>query len=264
MATRGSFRMLVATFISVSLICAIFGAPLNDAGTSANVMEWQQAGKYFQGDMVLNSEQTEALDTDKTDHTALIGPQYLWPQNTVYYVIKTEDFTAQQQAQIKAGMAEIEANSCIKFVPRTTQKNYVYITGNNSGCWAVLGYQTNDINYLNLNGCWVHGSIVHELLHTLGFVHMQSSSDRDFYVTIDWSAIQDGADGNFVRYWSIQINDLGVPYDYESVMHYGATAFGKNGQQTIIPHEPGVQIGLREKMSFKDIKRLNKLYPQCN
>jgi len=41
-------------------------------------------------------------------------------------------------------------------------------------------------------GCFRLGTIEHELLHTLGFFHQQSATERDDYVTIHWENIQDG------------------------------------------------------------------------
>jgi hypothetical protein len=39
-----------------------------------------------------------------------------------------------------AAMKHIENNTCIRFVPRTTEKNYLTIASQDTGCWAEIGY----------------------------------------------------------------------------------------------------------------------------
>ena len=51
-----------------------------------------------------------------------------------------------------------------------------------------------------------------------------------------------GKQHNFKKYSSSQINSLDTPYDYESVMHYGAKYFSKNNLPTIVPKQSGVSI----------------------
>ena len=51
-------------------------------------------------------------------------------------------------------------------------------------------------------------------------------------------------------------------YDYGSVMHYGKTAFSKNGLATIVPRK-NVSIGQRIGFSNLDLQEINALY-QCN
>ena len=97
-------------------------------------------------------------------------------------------------------------------------------------------------------------------MHALGFWHEQSRPDRDQHVSIDWSNIQQGKEHNFAKQLS-EIDSLGAPYDYDSVMHYHSRAFSANGAETIVV--PGDHfIGQRNDLSYGDRLQLRLLY-QC-
>lgn len=106
------------------------------------------------------------------------------------------------------------------------------------------------------------GTIQHEMLHTLGFHHMQSSYDRDDYVYILWDNISQGAFYNFEAFNDTIVTHFGIKYDYESVMHYHAISFSINGEATIITKDPKYQniIGQDVGLSRGDIQRLNRMY----
>ncbi|KAM4618121.1 embryonic protein UVS.2-like [Discoglossus pictus] len=103
------------------------------------------------------------------------------------------------------------------------------------------------------------GTIQHELNHALGFYHEQSRSDRDNYVDIITANIIPSAIGNFDK---LVTNNLGLEYDYSSVMHYGRYAFSLTSNlATIVPKpNPSVPIGQRYGLSNLDIAKINKLY----
>lgn len=111
-------------------------------------------------------------------------------------------------------------------------------------------------------GCFRLFTIVHEFIHALGFHHMQSSFDRDEYVEIVWENINPANVNNFLLYGTETVTHFDVPYDYGSVMHYSKTSFSINGQDTIVPIQPlnGLVMGQRDKMSDKDISRIQRMY----
>lgn len=69
---------------------------------------------------------------------------------------------------------------------------------------------------------------VHELLHTCGFQHEHNRYDRDEWIRIYWDNIMEGYESNFKRESPLLHSDYGVPYNYDSVMHYPLNAFGKS------------------------------------
>uniref|UniRef100_A0A7N9AMT9 Metalloendopeptidase n=1 Tax=Mastacembelus armatus TaxID=205130 RepID=A0A7N9AMT9_9TELE len=126
-------------------------------------------------------------------------------------------------------------------------------------CASLLGRTgLKQVVSLQRYGCVQHGIIQHELLHAMGFYHEHTRSDRDSFVKISWGNIDPVFTNNFQKQ---DTNNLNTPYDYSSVMHYGRTAFGKNGLETITPiPDASVPIGQRNGVSKIDISRINKLY----
>ncbi|KAJ2946480.1 hypothetical protein O0L34_g12528 [Tuta absoluta] len=225
-------------------------------------------GKYFEGDMLLTPMQQQAIAVAKDNaRNGLLGANKRWPGRTVVYYIETDDFDDDQVKMIEEGMAEIANKSCIKFRPRKNEEEHaVIIQGSANGCFSNVGMSSPDDSeemnqVLNLaKGCFKHGTVVHEMLHTLGFYHMQSTYDRDEYVQIVWENISPGTEHNFAKYTNDTVTDFGVKYDYSSVMHYPETAFSVNGNKTIIPVQDNVKIGQRMGMSEADIIKLNRMY----
>uniref|UniRef100_G1NDQ4 Metalloendopeptidase n=1 Tax=Meleagris gallopavo TaxID=9103 RepID=G1NDQ4_MELGA len=90
---------------------------------------------------------------------------------------------------IHEAMAEFETLTCINFVKRKTERDYLIIRSAD-GCWSnygkVGGGQTVSVMK---GGCMWKGIIQHELDHALGFLHEHSRSDRDRYVRIMWEYI---------------------------------------------------------------------------
>ncbi|XP_016376831.1 high choriolytic enzyme 1-like [Sinocyclocheilus rhinocerous] len=179
---------------------------------------------------------------------------YISIENLVGFMI--DDY---ERTVIENAMKSIAAKTCVHFVPRTNQVDYISIE-NLVGCSSTVGRAGGKQQLsLSVGGCVFHGIIEHELLHSLGFHHEHTRSDRDQYIWINWQNIPQASAHNF------QIkdtNNLNTPYDYNSIMHYGRTAFTITyGMETIVPiPNPLVQIGQRQELSDIDIQRINKLY----
>lgn len=65
--------------------------------------------------------------------------------------------------------------------------------------------------------------------HAIGFNHEQSRNDRDRFVRIRTENIPQPVLFNFQKLPTNQVTNLGVLYDYRSVMHYGARVRLYNG-----------------------------------
>lgn len=120
---------------------------------------------------------------------------------------------------IMAAMEEYHKKTCIKWVRWSGEKDYVHFVPANTGCWSSVGkvggkqvtpqkhavlhisssatILSNATNLQDLNlqtpGCLTKkGTVIHEMLHALGFFHEQNRHERDKYVTIKWQNVQRG------------------------------------------------------------------------
>nr|BAU68230.1 hatching enzyme [Cynops pyrrhogaster] len=198
--------------------------------------------------------------------SALVCPDNscFWPKSSdgtvpVPYTL-SPTYSAEDVAAITDAMSDFATVTCIRFVTRSAEPDYLQILPAD-GCWSYVG-KTGGGQQVSLSGgCMSRGTIQHELNHALGFFHEQSRSDRDNYVTIMTENILPGDIANFNKE---NTNNLGLEYDYSSVMHYGMYAFStKFGQPSIIPKpNPDTPIGQRDGLSNLDISKINTLY-QC-
>uniref|UniRef100_A0A8B9K879 Metalloendopeptidase n=1 Tax=Astyanax mexicanus TaxID=7994 RepID=A0A8B9K879_ASTMX len=180
-----------------------------------------------------------------------------WPKSSdgkvyVPYVI-VNHFTSRELQVIQRGLDSFSSVSCIRFTPRSNQRDYVSIESR-SGCYSYVGRIGNAQTVsLDRNGCIYHNTVQHELLHALGFNH----DDRDNHIRVVWDNIIDSTH-NFNK---INTLNQGTAYDYNSVMQYHRTAFSKNGQATMVPiPNSNVSFGQATQMSQNDITRINRLY----
>ncbi|XP_062276776.1 hatching enzyme 1.2-like isoform X1 [Scomber scombrus] len=167
-------------------------------------------------------------------------------------------FSSRERSIIERGLESFASSTCIRFVTRTYQRDYLSIQSD-SGCYSYVGRRGyGQTVSLDRTGCLYHNTVQHELLHALGFNHEQCRSDRDQYIRVLWENIGQGW-----AYAFDKINTLnqGTPYDYNSVMQYHKYAFSANNRPTMQPiPNANVEFGTGTEMSKNDIARVNKLY----
>lgn len=205
-------------------------------------------------------------------------------------------FSATQSAAIVQAMTDWStAAPGVSFRPAvSSDSSRIRFELSTTACNSYAGRQggTQTINLAA--GCLTDFRTHHEIGHALGLQHEQSRPDRASFVSIAYGNIRgcrDAATGPAQCGWlecigfeaecgcvgafvgpscymssnfdlatnSEPIND----YDYNSIMHYGATFFTKNGLNTINVLTSGATIGNRTSFSSGDVAKMNVMYPRA-
>lgn len=190
----------------------------------------------------------------------------VWANSTIPYVLPDSHG---KKDIILAGIKEINDKTNLCLVPRTTETDYVEFVSEN-GHWSMVGKVggKQKISIDQTRSSVPAATVAHEIMHAAGFSHMQSREDRDEHVTINSDNIVSGKEHNFKKLKDKSSN-IGK-YDFNSIMHYPAVSFSKNGQKTIDVKPGGgdsSNMGQRKALSEGDIASIAVKYTtkgSCN
>jgi len=219
--------------------------------------------KYFEEQFDSEGEEYNSNPTPGEEINKLgVAPGITkWPNNTIIYVLDNS-LTSNQINVTRSSMEVWSSQTNIRFKERTTENFYVTILNDGQDCncgRANLGVNGNR-GTITIGTRTTNGVMIHEIGHTLGYIHEQNRSDRDQFVRIFPENIQDGAISQF-RITTNSVNP--GTFDVNSTMIYSSFTFSKNGQEVMLQLD-GSRIPFRNGLSAGDIAGTNQVYPANN
>jgi len=216
---------------------------------------------------------TPPLDSDSDKRGAAGANIRLWPGAVIPYVF-TSSFTYTDRLTFAKAVEAIEANTCLKFKGRTSEKYYMRVErecacgGSCFGGGYTDGLGARAPRRLVIGAACISpssasgvGLVIHEILHALGVIHTQNRPDRDTYIWIDWPRITASGQAQYKKCDACNVH--ATPYDCMSVMHYRDWAFSTGGA-TMLPRNSRCDLKTgTHKLTQTDIQLLNKMY-SCN
>jgi uncharacterized protein (TIGR03437 family) len=227
------------------------------------VFENMNGVAVIQGDIVIG--QTRAIEQGSrrspapAARTEAPGGVQLWPNGIVPYTIDSSISSALEQ-RVLAAIEHWNTRTPIQLIPRVAQTDYVtFTTGDDvNACASVVGRLGGEQKVYLPETCTT-GDVIHEIGHVVGLWHEQERSDRNRYVTILYENIDDQYIANFDQR-TPGTAEVG-PYDYNSIMQYGAYDFSRDNTSPTIETVPaGIPIGQRVGLSEGDIALVRQLY----
>lgn len=222
--------------------------------------------KFLEGDILLTPAEKAELKMRQSGKAvgsdAIRNTRLKWTGAVMPYRLAGID--SRGQSALRQAIAEYAAKTCIVIRPyRSGDRNYVNLI-KGGGCYSYIGMLNQGAQTISIgNGCQYKATVVHEIMHALGFWHEQSRLDRDQYITVGWSNMNQAMRSQFKKVTNSQAQTFNYPYDLVSVMQYHNTAFSANGRNTMTAKSnPRMRLGQPPSGGLSDIdaKTLNALY----
>lgn len=179
---------------------------------------------------------------------------------------------AVNESAVSDAIKMIESRTTVRFARRTIEADYVVIRVDptlSGVCNSDYLGQKGGVQYVSTPpaGC-ASGTLVHELLHVLGFGHEQQRADRDQFIRVNAGCILPDYQSQYAIRYAIEAP---LSYDLASIMHYGSRDFSTGSCDTFsmtppwpafvaVPFCPPYAVGQSCGLSFGDVAAINYFY----
>lgn len=212
-----------------------------------------------------------ALKTGESESAAAVG--ITWPvkripyafSNIIEFGFDSRDHITHTLNRMQESLS-VNGKRCVEFVPREKNEKDYILFYDGGDCSSSIGYQTGKNRISLARGCRAPGTVMHEMLHRLGFDHEHSRYDRDQYIKINEANAKNKH--NFaINLFSSERMSEKTPYDFYSITHYNSDSMQIDPEVPTITSRIRALISndkklfhSRDSLSPIDIYKIQKLY----
>ncbi len=184
-----------------------------------------------------------------------------WKDGIIPYYL-SGNFLDEEVEIIEQAMDDWEAVANVQFIEVTPRAGAYQIIKVNENTWSSsIGENNSKCQMIFGSGGNTYSHVLHELGHALGLLHEHQRPDRDKFVVVFFNLILP----QFIVNYDTQDNPLIIEenhdYDYNSIMHYPANSFSKDGSSTTMesldPDQPINRLGI---ISPIDAQKIVEIY----
>lgn len=111
-------------FLIIDFVVVLSVDAIKSGQYKANI---EELSGQFEGDIVLNENQYDYIFGNGLARNGLVNITYRWPNNTVPYLLDYLNHTQAQRDHIEKGLNVLQSVTCLKFVRRTTEVDYIQV-----------------------------------------------------------------------------------------------------------------------------------------
>ncbi|XP_059050267.1 uncharacterized protein LOC131845245 [Achroia grisella] len=194
-----------------------------------------------------------------------------WPNGTIPFYINPKHFDYEQSLAIMTTLSAFAFKTCLKFMPALVAPEgaqHVLVFENPTGIRKCVlesdGHSMDEPHKIILGyECLRSPQIDMILMRALGFPFEHNRASRDLYVDVLLENIEPAAVQLFMKDMKLPLEWRHLPYDVNSVMHFGEREYSKNGHRTIMFKDHNVKQD-RVSLTSLDIRKIDIVYgPEC-
>lgn len=210
-----------------------------------------------QGDLLVGEANLVDDIGDSERRLARIEKTQHWADNTVPYQISS-GLDAQK---IFAAIEMLHSQTAVRFVEHSGEPDFVVFQPSQQNL-SYLGKKGGLQEILLDPNNTSPGIILHEMMHTIGFIHEHSRTDRDRFLTVHWENIDPAYQAQF----QIMTPELSLTevsdFDFESILLYSSQAFTTSDMPSMTKKD-GTRFKVNHsRLSQGDVAKVNHLYPE--